>query len=290
MTRFQPGDMLLAATDVDDSNIDLRNHKGPGRILHLGADFSAKGELRTGATGLLVGLAIDPADGSIWTADPTGRAVFHFDAQGVLLPSPALPSRPWGTVGFGPDGAMYLGVHTQRGAAPEDALGGDKLVRLEAGQIADSWAVETDGGHTGWHGLTSLGFLEAGRVALYLSEGGRRVLRHDLVARRQLEDFLCFAEGDTRRAYGVTVLADLRVLVATGRSVMLFAEDGTALAEWPAVPEKGWTRVTPSRDGETFFFNNFLEGLIERRRISDGAVVAAHDIARRCSLCGVADF
>lgn len=287
--RFEAGDILLAATDVDDSNIDLRNHKGPGRILHLGADFSAKGELRTGGVGLLVGLAIDPADGSIWTADPTGRAVYHFDAAGVLLPSPDLPSRPWGTVAFGPDGTMYLGVHTQRGAAPEDALGGDKLVRLQAGRIAESWAVETDGGHTGWHGLTSLGFMDGGRVALYLSEGGRRVLRHDLVARRQLEDFLCLGETDARRAYGVTVAGD-RVLVATGRSVMLFAGDGAALAEWPAVPEKGWTRVTPSRDGETFFFNNFLEGLIERRRLSDGVVVAAHDIARRCSLCGVADF
>ena len=287
--RFEAGDILLAASDVDDRNIDLRNHKGPGRILHLGADFSAKGELRTGAQGLLVGLAVDPADGSIWTADPTGRAVFHFDADGVLLSSPELPSRPWGTVVFGPDGGMYLGVHTQRGAAPEDALGGDKLVRLEDGRIAESWPVETDGGHTGRHGLTSLGFQDGGRLALYLSEGGRRVLRHDLMARRQLEDFLCFAESDTRRAYGVTVAGD-RVLVATGRSVMLLAGDGTALAEWPAVPEKGWTRVTPSRDGETFFFNNFLEGLIERRRLTDGVVVAAHDIARRCSLCGVADF
>jgi len=286
---FEAGDILLAASDVDDRNIDLRNHKGPGRILHLGADFSAKGELRTGAQGLLVGLAVDPADGSIWTADPTGRAVFHFDADGVLLSSPELPSRPWGTVAFGPDGGMYLGVHTQRGAAPEDALGGDKLVRLEGGRIAESWPVETDGGHTGWHGLTSLGFQDGGRLALYLSEGGRRVLRHDLMARRQLEDFLCFAESDTRRSYGVTVAGD-RVLVATGRSVMLLAGDGTALAEWPAVPEKGWTRVTPSRDGETFFFNNFLEGLIERRRLTDGVVVAAHDIARRCSLCGVADF
>lgn len=290
MTRFQPGDILLAASDVDDSNIDLRNHKGPGRILHLGADFSLKGELRTGRDGLLVGLAIDPSDGSVWTADPTGRAVFHFDAEGALLPTPDLPSRPWGTVAFAPDGGMYLGVHTQRGAAPEDELGADKLVRLVDGRIAQSWAVETDGGHTGWHGLTSLGFQDAGRVALYLSEGGRRVLRHDLVARCQLEDFLSFAEGDTRRGYGVTVLGDTRVLVATGRSAMLLSAAGEMLAEWPAEPEKGWTRVTPSRDGETFFFNNFLEGLIERRRSVDGVVVARHDIVRRCSLCGVADF
>ena len=59
---FAAGDLLVAATDVDDRNVDLRNHAGPGRVLHYGADFALKGELRTGQTGLVVGLAIDPAD------------------------------------------------------------------------------------------------------------------------------------------------------------------------------------------------------------------------------------
>ena len=27
-TSFNPGDLLLAASDVDDRNIDLRNHRG----------------------------------------------------------------------------------------------------------------------------------------------------------------------------------------------------------------------------------------------------------------------
>src|SRR3546814_2195760 len=61
IVTFQPGDLLLAASDVDDRNIDLRNHRGPGRILHVGAAFDAKSTLRTGVEGLLVGLAIDPA-------------------------------------------------------------------------------------------------------------------------------------------------------------------------------------------------------------------------------------
>src|SRR3546814_1506818 len=69
IVTFQPGDLLLAASDVDDRNIDLRNHRGPGRILHVGAAFDAKSTLRTGVEGLLVGLAIDPADGSVWGAD-----------------------------------------------------------------------------------------------------------------------------------------------------------------------------------------------------------------------------
>lgn len=291
MSCFASGDVIVAATDVDDRNIDLRNHRGEGRILHLSADFEPRGELRTAHEGLLVGLAIAP-DGSIWTADPTGRAVFHFSATGELLPSPDLPSRPWGTVAFAPgdSDSVFLGVHTQRGAPPDDRLGGDKLVRVVGDTIVESWALETDGGHTGWHGLTSLGFADAGRVAVYLSEGGRRILRHDLRAHRQLPDLIAFAADDVRRAYGVAVLPDGRTLVATGGGALLLDRSGRQLADWPASPARGWTRVTPSRDGTSFFLNNFLEGLIERRRLADGGITATHDIARRCALCGIADF
>jgi len=290
---FTTGDLLLAASDVDDSNIDLRNHKGPGRILHLGADFAPKSLLWTGETGLLVGLARDKASGAIFAADPNRRLVFQFDAAGTLIgPLAALPGRPWGTVAFAPDGAAYLGVHTQRGPAPADRFGGDKLFRFDpaTGGVLASFPVETDGGHTGWHGLTSLGFQEGGRVALYCSEGGKRVLRYDVSARQQLDDFLRFGEADERRVYGVAVLASGEVLVAAGSGVLKFSGAGEALAEWPAAPPKGWTRVTPARDGTSFFFNNFLEGLIEKRDAATGAVLAAHDIKRKCALCGVAEI
>src|SRR3546814_18526707 len=53
--------------------------------------------------------------------------------------------------------------------------------------------------------------------------------------------------------------------------------------------ERGWTRVTPAKNGEEFFVNTFLEGVIERRRVADGQVVARHDIGRKCALCGVAE-
>src|SRR3546814_5358142 len=95
IVTFQPGDLLLAASDVDDRNIDLRNHRGPGRILHVGAAFDAKSTLRTGVEGLLVGLAIDPADGSVWGADPTARKLIHLSPGGEALSVPALPERPW---------------------------------------------------------------------------------------------------------------------------------------------------------------------------------------------------
>ncbi|MBT9470554.1 MAG: hypothetical protein V4514_10260 [Pseudomonadota bacterium] len=293
MTRFAPGDILCAASDIDDREIDLRNHKGPGRILHFDAEFRPKGELWTGEIGLLVGLAVDRTDGTIYAADPNRRMVFRFDAEGELQgPLTSLPDRPWGTVGFSPDGVAYLGVHTQRGPAPSDAMGPDKLARadLRAGTVEASFAVDTDGGHTGWHGLTSLAFLHDGRSAAYVSEGGRRVPRYDLADGRQLADLIAFTDEDNRRAYGVASLPDGRVLVAAGGCCLMLTASGEVIADWPAASAKGWTRVTPSLDGETFFFNNFLEGVIERRRLDDGAVLARHDIKRKCVLCGVAEI
>lgn len=293
MTRFAPGDILCAASDVDDREIDLRNHKGPGRILHFDAQFLPKGELWTGEIGLLVGLAVDRSDGSIYAADPNRRMAFRFDSNGDLAaPLAMLPDRPWGTVRFSPDGSAYLGVHTQRGPAPSDAMAADKLARvdLRTGTVEASFPVDTDGGHTGWHGLTSLAFLNGGREALYVSEGGRRVPRYSLENAQQLPDFFAFAEDDARRAYGVASLPDGRVLVAAGSACLMLSPDGQVMAEWPAASPKGWTRVTPSLDGASFFFNNFLEGVIERRRLDDGAVLARHDIQRKCALCGVAEI
>lgn len=293
MSRFAPGDILCAASDVDDREIDLRNHKGPGRILHFDAQFLPKGELWTGEIGLLVGLAVDRSDGAIYAADPNRRMAFGFDSNGDLAaPLASLPDRPWGTVGFSPDGSAWLGVHTQRGPAPSDAMSADKLARvdLRSGTVVASFPVDTDGGHTGWHGLTSLAFLKGGREAVYASEGGRRIPRYDLVERRQSPDFFAFPEDGARRVYGVASLPDGRVLVAAGDAVLMLSPEGEPLAEWPAASARGWTRVTPSLDGESFFFNNFLEGVIERRRLDDGAVLARHDIERKCALCGVAEI
>jgi hypothetical protein len=291
VSRFAPGDILLAASDIDDREIDLRNHRGPGRVLHLDGDFDPKGELWTGEVGLLVGLAQDPADGTVYGADPTGRHVFRFDAEGVCARIGGLPDRPWGTVAFGPDGGAYLGVHSQRGPAPADAYGGSKLMRFEpaSGAILDAYDIETDGGRSGWHGLTSLAFADEGRVAVYCSEAGRRILRYDLEARRQLDDAWVFGEDDPWRAYSVAVLPDGRLMVAAGGACLILA-GGRIEARWPADPAKGWTRVTESVDGETFFFNNFLEGVIERRSLADGAVLRRHDIGRKCVLCGVVEI
>ncbi len=286
-TSFDPGDLLLAASDVDDRNIDLRNHRGAGRILHLGPDFAHRSLLWTGVEGLLVGLAIDPADGSIWGADPTARRVSHLGRDGGLLPVPELPERPFGTILFDAHDRLLLGVHTRRGPPSADAFGAANLLRRN-GDGWDRFELRTDGGHSGFHAVTSVAL--QGDVAAHLSEGGRHLFRHDLAADAALEPLLVIPETDGgRRVYGVAAING-GWLVATGGGILKLGLEGEVLADWQAASPRGWTRVTPAKDGESFFFNNFLEGLIERRRLSDGAVLAAHDIARKCALCGVAEI
>ena len=116
---FAAGDLLIAATDVDDRNVDLRNHSGAGRVLHYGADFSPKGELRTGQTGLVVGLAIDPADLALYACDPGSQTITRFGRDGnVGGVAPLLPRARIGAMLFLPDGRFVAGLHSRIGEAP----------------------------------------------------------------------------------------------------------------------------------------------------------------------------
>src|SRR3546814_17128159 len=83
------------------------------------------------------------------------------------------------------------------------------------------------------------------------------------------------------RVFGVCALAE-GWLAATGDSVLHLEEQGRIVARWSMPSERGWTRVTPAQNGEEFFVNNFLEGVIERRRVPDRQVVARHDLGRHC--------
>lgn len=294
---FAPGDIFLAATDLDDSHIDFRNLKGDGRILHFGPDFTPKATLWTGHVGLVVNLAFEPFSGTLYSTDPTGRHVIPFDRSGLVLPEPDyLPNRAFGALIFAPDGTGYIGVQNQRGAAPDDLYGAAKLFAFSPNEkTVKAFDVEVDGGHTGWHCVNYLALAADGKTLFYCSEGGRRVMRYDLEAERQLPDFLVFAEDDADQTFGINFLPDGDLLMVTGNSLLRLDTAGKvkarhALSSTKGPSVKGWTRVVLAQDGETAFVVNFLEGRLERRRIADGAVVFEHDIGKKCSLCGVAEF
>src|SRR3546814_6539244 len=101
---------------------------------------------------------------------------------------------------------MMLGVHTRRGPAPDDLLGGANLVRLE-GEGWRGFTLRSDGGHAGFHQVSSIAL--KGAVAAHLAEGGRRIFRHDLDADRPLDPLLDMESGDGEgRVFGVCALAE----------------------------------------------------------------------------------
>src|SRR3546814_9839733 len=92
---------------------------------------------------------------SDWSSDVCSSDLIHLSPGGEALSVPALPERPWGTVVFDADGRMMLGVHTRRGPAPDDLLGGANLVRLE-GEGWRGFTLRSDGGHAGFHQVSSI--------------------------------------------------------------------------------------------------------------------------------------
>jgi hypothetical protein len=286
---FAAGDLLIAATDVDDRNVDLRNHSGAGRVLHFGADFAPKGELRTGQTGLVVGLAIDPADLALYACDPGSQTITRFGRDGSLSGlAPLLPRARIGAMLFLPDGRFVAGLHSRIGEAP-----GSTAPRLWLGSFrhakVEALVAEVDGGKFGFHCITHVALGADGRTLHYVSEAGRRLMRYDLEARRQLPDLLQLDKDDPRGTYGPAVLRDGRVLMATGNGAVMLSPDGQPLRDYELGSARGWSRLTLALDQRRFHVGNFVEGKLETRDVESGALRHVLDIERRYCLSGVAE-
>ncbi len=286
---FEPGDIFLAATDVDDRNVDLRNHSGPGRVLHHDAQLRLKGELRTGQTGLVIGLAWDQRHRELLAADPAAHVVTRFGSDGTRLePLPFLPRARIGSIQFLPDGRFCAGVHSKHGEDPANPQPKLYLCDRDAGS-ALPLAVDIDGGKFRFHAVTHMTLAADGRTLLYVSETGRRVMRYDLAQRQQLPDLLVLAADDPRGTYGLACTPDGRVLMATGSGAAMFAADGSLIRSYDIPERRGWSRLQLSRDPTRFWLSNFFEGILQQRDVESGELIREHDIGRKYSLCGLAE-
>jgi len=285
---FLPGDILVAASNVP-ANVELRNLHGPGRILHFDEMFNLKRTLATETDGLVVGIAVNPINGDVYATDARAKKVIRFSAHGT--PSPVdvpLPEQKFGALTFARNGDCWLGVHNLLGEAATDV---DLLWRFQStGESINSWAIDFDGGKLKFHRISFLSLNQPETRLLYASENGRRVLQFDPVRMCQQDDFLCLDPDDPRGTFAIDQLADGRVIMATGLGASLFDDDGQELFRYPIAERRGWSRVKLSEDQDTFFVNNFLEGIIERRQVSGGVLVARHDIQHRNALCGILEY
>ncbi|MBU6377105.1 MAG: SMP-30/gluconolactonase/LRE family protein [Gammaproteobacteria bacterium] len=285
----EPGDIFLAATDVDDRNVDLRNHSGPGRVLHYDAQLRLKGELRTGQVGLVIGLGWDRRHRELLVTDPSAHVVTRFAADGSRLePLPFLPRARIGSIQFLPDGRFCAGVHSKHGEDPASPQPKLYLCDREAGS-ALPLAVDIDGGKFRFHAVTHMTLAPDGHTLLYVSETGRRVMRYDLAAQRQLDDLLVLAAADPRGTYGLACTPDGRVLMATGSGAAMFAADGSLIRSYDIPERRGWSRLQLSLDPTRFWLSNFFEGVLQQRDVESGELIREHDIGRKYSLCGLAE-
>lgn len=286
---IEPGDILLAATDVDDRNVDLRNHSGPGRVLHYDAQLRPKGELRTGQVGLVIGLGWDSRYRELLATDPSAHVVTRFAADGSRLePLPFMPRARIGSIQFLPDGRFCAGVHSKHGEDPASPQPRLYLCDRDAG-TALPLAVDIDGGKFRFHAVTHMTLAPDGHTLLYVSETGRRVMRYDLAAQRQLDDVIVFAADDPRGTYGLACTPDGRVLMATGSGAAMFAADGSLIRTYDVPERRGWSRLQLSQDPTRFWLSNFFEGILQQRDVETGALIREHDIGRKYSLCGLAE-
>jgi sugar lactone lactonase YvrE len=287
---FHAGDLFLAATDVDDRHVDLRNHAGPGRVLHLDARLQPRATLYTGQIGLVVGLAVDPTDGSLYACDPGSQTITRFTPEGLCAgPVDFLPRARIGSLLFLPDGRFVAGLHSKIGE-PRDAPGPRLWLGTARSRNAAGFTADIDGGKFGFHCVTHMSLGPDGRTLHYVSENGRRLMRWDIETRQQLPDLLRLDPDDPRGTFGPAVRADGRVWMATGSGAVLIGLDGRIEREISASPLRGWSRLTLALDGASFYLGNFIEGLLEKRDADSGALIMTHDIHRKYSLSGVAEY
>jgi hypothetical protein len=83
---------------------------------------------------------------------------------------------------------------------------------------------------------------------------------------------------------------DGHLMMATGSGAAVFDRDGRVVRRIDVPERKGWSRLQRAKDGQSFFISNFFEGVIQRRSLETFEVLAQHDIGRKYSLTGIAEF
>ncbi len=289
---FAPGDIFLGATDVDDTNVDLRKHAGAGRVLHYDANFNLKGEYRTGLTGLVIGLDVNEVTKELLVCDSQNKAVTRFNAAGEKLdPWPFQPARSFGSAMCDAQGRVVLGVHSDRPLPPGQGGHGAFLYRIDPVKAAvEEFQCDFDGGKFGFHRVTHMYLTPDGAKLIYVSENGHRVMQFDLTAGKQIPDLFILQARDGFGTCGLALHPNGSLMMATGSGAAVFDLQGRIMRAIDVSDRKGWSRLQRSKDGQTFFISNFFDGVIQRRDLATFNVLAEHDIGRKYSLTGIAEF
>ncbi len=301
-TPFERGDILVAATVMDDPDDD---HAGTGRILQYDADLNIKGTIWVEGTGHKIGgLAFDP-NGMLWGFAQLTPAILQFTPDAKQLPVHKWSDRTFSNVTFAPDGSLYFGEHL----AGSSISAGPRLsttYRLLPGRevIGDGWIFKysQDGEElahyeTDFHpvppflAITSTVLADDGKRMIYVSENGNRVMQFDLENNKQLPD-LAVLQPDWGVPMVLVMVAfpDERLLISTNLGFIVLDPDTGELLDNRKLGGMGWAAIAPGIDDEHVIVGNFFTGEIVRYRLSDGEIIARNNIGEKNSLSGIAQF
>jgi hypothetical protein len=302
---FEAGDVLLGCTYLNDPTDD---HAGLGRILQYDADLKPKGVLWThGHRHLVMGLTFD-RERILWGFDIHTQTVLRIDRYGRQLPARKFAHRALGAAAFASDGSIYFG-ETLTGKTPyrgshmefvpgTDCIGYGRILKFDRKfELVEEFAVDNARELSGFKGVTHLSLHPGERIVAYTTETGKRLMRYDVLERRQLPD-LAVVPGDDlydRRWFiALAYMPDATLLVTRGDHVERYAEDGRLLQTIDLAQfGYGFAQITVCADGRHALSSNIFTGIACKFEIATGRVVAhvqTDHVSPRRSLAGIAEF
>jgi hypothetical protein len=302
---FEAGDIFLGCTYLNDPTDD---HAGLGRILQYDADFKPKGVLWTeGHRHLVMGLNFD-RQGMLWGFDIHTQAIIRVDRYGRQMPTINLCNRAFGSAAFGADGNIYLG-ETLKGTKAywgslmkfipgTNRIGDGHVFKFNQElKLVDEYPTETAVELAGFKGVTHLSLHPSGEYLAYTTETGKRLMRYDVVRRKQMPDLATVTGGnlyDRNWFIAVAYCQDGRLLVTRGDTVDCYAEDGKLLRNYDLKQfGYGFAQVAVCHDQKHALASNIFTGIACKFSLDTGQVVGHvqtdHGGQRR-SLAGIAEF
>jgi hypothetical protein len=301
-TPFRPGDVLVAATVMNDPTDD---HAGIGRIYQYDENLVLKGELWLQGSSHKVGGLVFGPDRTLWASAPLDPVMMEIGPDAKQKPLRRFSDRKFSNVAFGRDGSLYFGEHMQGKATGHPAVTtkfkllpgrdviGDGVIEKFSpdGKLFRTWKVQTHGGMAGFHAVTSLVLADDDRRAIYISETGNVIKQYDLKNDRQLPDLAVFVNNPAIPMVLVMVAGvDGRLMVGTGAGFFIAdPKTGAVIRNYP-LEGRGWAALAPSVDGKGAIVGNFFTGDVVRVSLADGTVTQRANIGQKNSLSGIAQF
>ena len=300
---FEKGDILVAATVMDDPNDD---HAGTGRLIQYDSDLNEKGVLWIKGTRHKIGGLVFAPDRTLWGFSQLTPAVIEVDPSGIQRPVRHLSNRTYSNVTFAKDGTLLFGEHlmgketgsdfvttTFRILPGTDKVGDGHIFRHSPdGELIRSYATKAGGGEIGgFLAVTTTVLTDDDARMIYVSETGSRVMHYDLKNDKQLPDLLNLtADSEIGMVLNLSQLLDGRLVVSTGAGFFLLDSNTGEILRNYEVEGWGWAAVTPAIDGEHILVGNFFQGDLIKMRIEDGAIINQTNVGQKESLSGIAQF